>query len=174
MKKITLLFALIAISVLTISGCASMDKALNKPAVSGSDVIATAPCVEPAAPVVKAAPAPAPAPKPVLKDVTIYFNFDKHALKDMKPSEVTKMKDLVAFLKANPGVEVRLDGHTDWHGSDAYNMTLGQKRSDTVKKFLVDNGIDAKKISTLSKGEKELVSKKEAWPNRRVVVIQLK
>lgn len=174
-RNILLLIVLIFASV-SFSGCASMDKAFTKPAVSGSDIIATAPCIEPATPAVKAAPAPAPAPviKPVVKETIIYFDFDKYALKDMKPVEVAKMKDLVAFLKANPGVEVRLDGHTDWHGSDAFNMKLGQKRSDTVKKFLVDNGIDAKKISTLSKGEKELVNKKEAWPNRRVVVIQLK
>lgn len=173
MKRNILLFILLIFAMVSFSGCASMEKALNKPAISGSDVIATAPCIEPAAPVVKAA-APAPAPKPVLKETILYFDFDKSALKDMKPAEVAKMKDLVAFLKANPGVEVQIAGHTDWHGSDAYNMTLGQKRADTVKKYLVENGIDAKKISTLSKGEKELVSKTDAKLDRRVVVIQLK
>jgi OOP family OmpA-OmpF porin len=174
MKNKALLFIVLIFALVSFSGCASMEKAMTKPAIAGSDVIATAPCYE-AAPVAKAAPAPAPAvAKPVLKETIIYFDFDKYALKDMKPAEVAKMKDLVAFLKANPGVEVRLNGHTDWHGSDAYNLKLGERRANTVKAYLVDNGIDAKKISTLSKGESELVSKTDAKLDRRVVVIQIK
>jgi OmpA-OmpF porin, OOP family len=139
------------------------------------NVIATGPCAVPApAPVVKAVPAPAPVAAPILKELIVYFDFDKSALKDMKPAEVAKMKDLVAFLKANPGVAVKLTGHTDWYGSDAYNMKLSEKRNNTVKTYLVDNGIGATRISTLAKGESELISKTNAKLDRRVVVIQIK
>jgi OmpA-OmpF porin, OOP family len=163
MKK---LFALLIIAFIMMVGCAGGK---------GGNVVATGPCLTPAAPVAKAAPVVAPVvAAPVLKDVTIYFDFDKSALKDMKPAEVAKMKDLVAFLKANPGVAVKLTGHTDWHGSDAYNMKLSEKRNNTVKTYLVDNGIGATRISTLAKGESELVSKTDAKLDRRVVVIQIK
>ena len=140
------------------------------------NLVATGPCSPPAAPpvVVKAVPPP-PAPAPiVMKEMIIYFDFDKSALKDMKPAEVAKMKDLVAFLKANPGVAVKLTGHTDWDGSDKYNMVLSEKRNTTVKTYLVDGGIAASRITTLAKGESELVSKTDAKLDRRVVVIQLK
>jgi OmpA-OmpF porin, OOP family len=163
MKK---LFALLIVAFIMVVGCAGGK---------GGNVVATGPCLTPAAPIAKAAPAPAPVVvAPVLKELIVYFDFDKSALKDMKPSEVAKMKDLVAFLKANPGVEVKLTGHTDWYGSDAYNMKLSEKRNNTVKTYLVDNGIGATRISTLAKGESELVSKTDAKLNRRVVVIQIK
>ena len=163
MKK---LFALLIVAFIMVVGCAG----------GKSNVVATGPCFTPAAPVAKAAPAPAPVvvAAPVLKDVIIYFDFDKSALKDMKPAEVSKMKDLVAFLKANPGVAVKLTGHTDWYGSDSFNMKLSEKRNNTVKTYLIDNGIGATRISTLAKGESDLVSKEIAKLNRRVVVIQIK
>lgn len=161
------LFALLIVAFIMVVGCAGGK---------GGNVVATGPCLVPAAPVAKAAIAPAPAPvvAPVLKELIVYFDFDKSALKDMKPAEVAKMKDLVAYLKANPGVEVKLTGHTDWYGSDNYNMKLSAKRANTVKTYLVDGGIGATRISTLAKGESELVSKKDAKLDRRVVVIQIK
>jgi len=148
-------------------------------ACGGGKNVATGPCPIPPPPVVVAAPAPVPvpvaAPAPVvLKEVILYFEFDKFALKNMAPAEVSKMKDLVTFLKANPGIEVRLTGHTDWYGTDKYNMKLSDKRANMVKTYLVDGGIGATRISTVAKGESELVSKTDAKPNRRVVVIQLK
>jgi len=162
MKK---LFALLIIAFVMVVGCAG----------GKGNVVATGPCPIPAVPVVaKAVPAPAPVAAPVLKELIVYFDFDKSALKDMKPTEVAKMKDLVAFLKANPGVEVKLTGHTDWYGSDKYNMKLSEKRNNTVKTYLVDGGIGATRISTLAKGESDLISKEIAKLNRRVVVIQIK
>jgi len=162
MKK---LFALLIIAFVMIVGCAG----------GKGNVVATGPCPIPAVPVVaKAVPAPATVAAPVLKELIVYFDFDKSALKDMKPTEVAKMKDLVAFLKANPGVEVKLTGNTDWYGTDAYNMKLSEKRNNTVKTYLVDGGIGATRISTLAKGESDLVSKTDAKLNRRVVVIQIK
>jgi len=160
------LFALLIVAFIMVVGCAG----------GKGNVVATGPCPIPAVPVVAKAIAPAPAPvaAPVLKELIVYFDFDKSALKDMKPSEVAKMKDLVAFLKANPGVEVKLTGHTDWYGSDKYNMKLSEKRNNTVKTYLVDGGIGATRISTLAKGESDLISKEIAKLNRRVVVIQIK
>jgi len=164
MKK---LFALLIIAFVMVVGCGK------------GNVVSSGPCLPPPAVAKAAAPAPMLAPAPVavapaLKELIIYFEFDKSALKDMKPAEVAKMKDLVAFLKANPGVEVKLTGHTDWYGSDKYNMNLSDKRSNTVKTYLVDGGIGATRISTLAKGESELASKTDAKLNRRVVVIQIK
>jgi outer membrane protein OmpA-like peptidoglycan-associated protein len=166
MKKLFL----ILISVMLLAACGG-----------GKQLVATGPCpIDPApAPVVKMIPPPAPVPAPapvpvVMKEIVIYFDFDKFALKNIKPSEIEKMKNLLAFLKSNPEVAVRLAGHTDWYGSDAYNMTLSDRRAKTVKTYLIDGGIAASRISTIAKGESELVSKTDAALNRRVVVIQLK
>ena len=157
---------LVLISVVLLAACSG-----------GKQVVATGPCpIAPApAPVVKMIPPPAPAPAPaVIKEVIIYFDFDKFALKNIKPIEIEKMKNLLTFLKANPEVAVKLAGHTDWYGSDAYNMTLSDKRAKTVKTYLIDGGIAASRISTIAKGESELVSKTNGALDRRVVVIQLK
>ena len=49
----------------------------------------------------------------------------------------------VAVLKANPDLRVRVDGHTDSRGSDAYNQQLSERRAEAVRKFFIDEGIDA-------------------------------
>lgn len=166
MKKSGIMLIVALFAIVSITGCASM---------SGDKVIATGPCLSPA-PIAVAAPAISviPIKVPVLSDVVIYFDFDKSALKDMKPAEIAKMKDLVAFLKANQSVEVKLTGHTDWFGSDTYNMKLSEKRANTVKIYLIDNGVTASRIRTFARGESELVSKTVSKLDRRVVVIQIK
>jgi peptidoglycan-associated lipoprotein len=91
-------------------------------------------------------------------------------------SEAKKMLDLqVSWLKNNPEIKVVIEGYCDARGGEKYNLALGEKRALAVKKYLVDNGIDAKRLKTVSYGkDRPLISEsnEEAWAkNRRSVTI---
>ena len=59
----------------------------------------------------------------------------------------------VAILEANPDLRVRIDGHTDSRGADAYNQKLSERRAEAVRKFFVDHGIDPSRLETRGFGE---------------------
>ncbi|MBI2423164.1 MAG: OmpA family protein [Candidatus Hydrogenedentes bacterium] len=93
----------------------------------------------------------APAPRQlaiVLNNVL--FDFDKSTLKPEGKVEVDK---LVAELKKFPKDTVLVEGHTDSTGDEAYNMGLGQRRADSVKKYMVEMGIEDARVTTQSFGE---------------------
>ena len=93
----------------------------------------------------------APAPRQlaiVLNNVL--FDFDKSTLKPEGKVEVDK---LVAELKKFPKDTVLVEGHTDSTGTDQYNMGLGQRRADSVKKYMVEMGIEDARVTTKSFGE---------------------
>jgi peptidoglycan-associated lipoprotein len=86
------------------------------------------------------------------------------------------MLDLqVAWLKKNSEIKVMIEGHCDARGGEKYNVVLGEKRALAVKKYLVDHGIDAKRLKTISYGKDHpsvAGSNEEAWAkNRRSVTI---
>lgn len=103
-----------------------------------------------------AAPAPAVNKRQAI-NTKFLFDFDKSIL---KPEGKTTLNPIIADLKAHAGDTIAISGHTCDIGADQYNMGLGQRRADAVKKYLVDNGIDASRISTVSLGET-----KPALPN---------
>jgi len=61
----------------------------------------------------------------------------------------------VAILEANPDLRVRIDGHTDSRGTDAYNQKLSERRAEAVKKFFLENGVAASRLETRGFGESE-------------------
>lgn len=69
------------------------------------------------------------------------------------PESYVILNDAVKLLKDNPKVKIEVQGHTDSVGAAAANETLSQARADAVKKYLVDNGIDAARIQTKGYGE---------------------
>lgn len=105
----------------------------------------------------------------------IFFDFNKAELKKESNFELKKLLDL---LKKNPIMEIEVSGHTDDVGSKAFNKELSQKRADAVKKYLVENGIEATRIQSLGYGdEKPLIDNintKEKSKNRRVEFTILK
>lgn len=100
------------------------------------------------------APPPPAKPEPPKRTVivlnNVLFDFDKSTLRPEGKAEIDK---LVAEMKKYPGDTVVVLGHTCNIGTDAYNMGLGQRRADSVKAYMVQSGIDASRISTVSKGE---------------------
>jgi outer membrane protein OmpA-like peptidoglycan-associated protein len=74
---------------------------------------------------------------------------------DITPEGQAVLAGAVEFMKANPGVNVEIGGHTDSDGDDAFNLALSQERADSVKAFLVAEGVEADRMSTRGYGEAE-------------------
>ena len=90
------------------------------------------------------------------------------------PNSETALQDLYKLLKDNPDVHIRIIGHTDDVGKEEYNQKLSEGRSRSVKQEMVRRGIDAKRIETTGRGEKEPIvpndSDQHRQMNRRVEV----
>ncbi len=136
------------------------DGAIAKPAaapVPAPEAPAPAPAAAPVT-VTEPAPAPAPAaaaaPAPTAEKVTYsadaFFDFDKAVL---KPEGKATLQTLVAKLKDTDIEVIVATGHTDWTGSDAYNMKLSMRRAKAVKAFLVSKGIPEARVFVEGKGE---------------------
>jgi outer membrane protein OmpA-like peptidoglycan-associated protein len=111
-----------------------------------------------------APPPPPPAPEPVvLRDIN--FDFDKATL---TKTAVGILRDNIRVLNANPGVAVRIEGHTCAHGADDYNMRLGDRRAGAVKEFLVKEGkLSESRLSTISYGETRLLMPETPTPKNK-------
>lgn len=134
-------------------------------------VAAEAPAPAPAPVAPKPAPAPAPAPAklevPAFMTERVYFDFDKSVLK-LEAQALLKKK--AEWLKANSNAKLLIEGNCDERGTAEYNLALGERRAESAKKFLVDLGIDAKRISTISYGEERPMDPRhteDAWAKNR-------
>ncbi len=97
----------------------------------------------------------------------VYFEYDSDAIRADAQASLEKR---VPLLAANPGVKLRIAGNCDDRGTDGYNIALGKRRAETVKKFLTDRGIDASRIETVSFGrERPAVQgdNEDAWSRNR-------
>jgi peptidoglycan-associated lipoprotein len=83
-----------------------------------------------------------------LRDV--HFDFDRY---DLSPDTKEILTRHAAWLNMNPQVSVEVEGHGDDRGTSEYNLALGAKRAASVKHYLVDLGIAADRMSTISYGE---------------------
>lgn len=80
----------------------------------------------------------------------LYFDFDKSMIRSDQVERAEKNGD---FLKANPGLRVRIEGNCDERGTNEYNMALGQRRAMSGQKYMVNLGIAASRLDTISYGE---------------------
>ncbi len=90
----------------------------------------------------------------VPQNLLIYFDFDK-AEYSSGMEGVKYFKESMSYLFENPNASLSITGYTDEVGSDEYNMALGYRRAETVRKFFEEKGMTPDKISVGSKGEKE-------------------
>ena len=102
----------------------------------------------------------------------IEFDFDKA---DIRPSERSKIADIVKAAKDNPGVEIGLNGYADPRGTPGYNQKLSERRVAAIKNAVVAGGVSADRIKTVAAGEHGrncMESTEECYQkNRRVEVL---
>jgi len=100
---------------------------------------------------------------------SIYFDFDEGSIREDQKDIMLKNSE---WLKANPKVKVKLEGHCDERGTAEYNLALGQKRAEAAKIFLEGLGIAKQRISAVSYGKERPLDPghdEAAWAkNRRV------
>lgn len=98
----------------------------------------------------------------------VHFDFDRSDLDEATRGVLSANAEI---LMRHPSVEVRVEGHADRYGSDIYNLALGQRRADVVKRYLVDMGVADAQLGVISYGEERpLVDEGDAAkeaPNRR-------
>ncbi len=105
----------------------------------------------------------------------VFFDFNSSVLS----SDAKSILDKKVLSEVKTGsTKIKVEGHCDERGSVAYNISLGKKRADAVKKYLVENGVKSSRIRTVSYGESKPVDfahTEEAWAkNRRAVTIEVK
>ena len=79
----------------------------------------------------------------------IYFGFNRITI---RPSEVSKLKNILCILKENPEMKVTVTGWCDTRGSVAVNRRISRQRAQALKNWLVKRGIAASRISVVGKG----------------------
>lgn len=169
-----------AVALLVLAGCAGKKPAPTPP---------PEPVVEEPAPVVKE-PAPVVVPQISEEEIArraleekrrqlqatmdrimasdVYFEFDRYQL---TAESRNVLNTVAAMLREEPKFSILIEGHTDERGTESYNLTLGAKRANAVREYLVNYGIAASRISTISYGEerpKAMGNDEDSWAlNRR-------
>ncbi|PYQ36485.1 MAG: flagellar motor protein MotB [Acidobacteria bacterium] len=111
----------------------------------------------------------------VLSDDAVKFPVNRH---ELSKTAQDKLMEFAEKLKGeNKNVYLEIQGHTDASGGKEYNYKLGEERAEAVRRYLSKQGIALNRMSTISYGEDEPVSKntsrKGRAQNRRVVVVVL-
>lgn len=84
----------------------------------------------------------------------VLFDYDKS---DIRADQVARLQSHANFLKKNTSVRISIEGHADERGSQEYNVALGDERAASVMKYLVEQGVAATRMSTVSYGEERPV-----------------
>ena len=108
-------------------------------------------------------------PNNILSKRSVYFDFDEYVVKDQYKSMVLSH---ARYLRENSNANVRVEGNADERGSREYNLALGQRRADSVKKVMTLSGTKESQIESISYGEEQsraIGHNEAAWAeNRRV------
>ena len=98
---------------------------------------------------------------------TVHFDFDSYAVKS---GEKSKVRAVVAALKADATAKLMIEGHCDERGTEEYNRSLGERRALALRESLAAMGIDPMRIRTISWGEDKPVDPghdESAWKKNR-------
>jgi len=102
----------------------------------------------------------------------VLFDFNKYTL---KPEARERLAKVSGILLAYPGLNVQVEGHTDSIGSDEYNQKLSQERADTVRGFLVSQGVASNNVTAEGFGKRDPIASNDSasgrQQNRRVELV---
>lgn len=161
--------------VLTIAffaaGCAKTVQPVMAPPVTTAAPASTAPTTSTAAAPAQTQLSPLDDPNNILYKKVVYFDFDKS---NIKPEFLDLLTAHAKYLIANPNQKIRIEGYTDERGTWEYNIALGDRRAQSVRRFLLFQGVNPDQISTVSYGEAHPVCSEHnegCWSqNRRAVL----
>ena len=97
----------------------------------------------------------------------VYFDTDSHDIREDARPLLTAQSE---WLRRYPSVVVRIEGNADERGTREYNLALGARRANSVRDFLVSQGITGGRISTISFGKEQPIDPgtgEEAWQKNR-------
>lgn len=83
----------------------------------------------------------------------VYFDFDQS---EIRQDQIKRMEANADFITSN-SYDIRIEGNCDPRGTNEYNMALGERRALSAQKYLINLGVDAAKLSTISYGEERLL-----------------
>ena len=142
----------------------------RKPAATGAD---TQPVKKPAIASVDLTAGKKPAmsvltdPNSILSKRSIFYDLDKY---DVRDEFKTLVEAHARYLRDNPRAKILIQGNTDERGSREYNLALGQRRSEGVKRMMMLLGVKEDQIEAVSLGEEKpraQGSSEEAWTQNR-------
>ena len=103
-----------------------------------------------------------------------YFDYDSAVLSQQTLSGLLFVAD---YLKSYPAVQILIEGHCDERGTRDYNIALGHKRAEAVRKQLARMGVDQRRITTKSFGKERPAMRgasPEAWAKNRRTIIRIR
>jgi len=111
-------------------------------------------------------------PDSTLSQREIYFEFDRS---DVRPEYLPIIRAHAAYVRANPGARMVLEGHADERGSREYNLGLGERRGNSVLDLVRADGASSGQVEVVSFGEERPVCRQTSeacWErNRRVEIV---
>ena len=97
----------------------------------------------------------------------VFFDYNKYAI---RVNDRKSLKHNAAYFLKNKKAKVLIEGHCDERGTDAYNMALGDRRAKAAKQYLVNLGVDKKRLKTISYGKQRPLDTghdEAAWAKNR-------
>ncbi|HDK38410.1 MAG TPA: peptidoglycan-associated lipoprotein Pal [Thiolapillus brandeum] len=111
-------------------------------------------------------------PNSPLYEKVVCFDFDRA---EIRPEYVDTLRAHAEYLVNSPATRLTIEGHCDERGSREYNIALGERRADSVKRFLEAEGVSPVQLETVSYGEERPVAlghDEDAWAkNRRAELV---
>lgn len=107
---------------------------------------------------------------------TVYFGFDQYSI---APSERAKVQEAASQMKNNPSQKVFLVAHTDWYGTEEYNLALSDKRGSSVQSYMSGLGVENERSEIVPRGKNGATlevgkDSAEAKKDRRVDIVKVK
>ncbi len=105
-----------------------------------------------------------------INNQTVYFAFDSSAISEEARNNLLGQS---LYLKNHPTQEVVIGGHCDARGTVEYNLALGARRANAAKQVIVKDGVDSKRIKTISYGKEHplvLGTGEAVWAKNRAAV----
>jgi len=97
----------------------------------------------------------------------VYFEFNAWRL---TPAGKRQLQSLATYMETHPDIKLNIEGHCDERGSSEYNLELGQKRSEAIRKHMVSLNVERSRMGTLSFGKQRPAvtgESEEAWAKNR-------